>query len=421
LSKTFLAIAMAVLMIGLAACSPADNGGNVNDDGIPTDTDSSDLAVLVAGNNAFAFDLYHQLGAEDNLFCSPHSVSLALAMAYAGARAETEEAMAAALHFGLDQDELHAAFRALTEELASRGQGAQGKDGEGFRLNIVNDIWGQEDYDFLAQFLELLETDYGAELKELDFISAPEESRLTINDWISQQTEGRIEDLIAPGGIDPLTRLVLTNAIYFNAAWMFPFKVEATGDEPFYLLDGGEVSVSMMKQTEYFGYAEGDDYQVVTLPYDGGELSMLILLPEIDEFPDFESQLDAERLDAIIADLESQKVLLTMPKFEFRSSFGLKDALSAMGMADAFSGNADFSGMTGNYELFISDVIHQAFVSVDEAGTEAAAATAVIMPTSAPEPTEPIEVTIDSPFIFLIRDIETGAIVFLGRVLDPGS
>jgi len=383
------------------------------------DVAPSDLADLVNGNSAFAFDLYQALAEEDgNLFCSPYSISLALAMTYAGARGETEHQMADALHFILSQDHLHPAFNALDLELARRGESAKGKDSEGFRLNIVNAIWGQEGYKFLSEFLDALAENYGAGLRPLDFVNAPEESRVAINDWVSEQTEGRIEDLIPKGIIDALTRLVLTNAIYFNAAWSDPFEPELTGHGTFHLLDGSEVTAPMMQQTESFGYAEGEGYQAVELPYDGHELSMVILLPEAGGFETFEGSLDAERVAAIVKELAHKRVALTMPKFEFESSFSLKDTLAAMGMAVAFSGGADFSGMSGNRDLFIAEVIHKAFVSVDEAGTEAAAATAVVMRlTAAPE--KPIEVTLDRPFVFLIRDIETGSILFVGRVVNP--
>jgi len=382
---------------------------------------TSEQASLVEGNSAFAFELYQALkGEESNLFYSPYSISLALAMTYAGARNETAEQMADTLQFMLEQDRLHPAFNWLDAELASRGEGAEGKDGEGFRLNIVNAIWGQKDYEFLSDFLDVLAENYGAGLRILDFITETEKSRLTINDWVSDQTEGRIEDLIPQGAIDALTRLVLTNAIYFNAAWDHPFNGNITADGPFYLLDGGQVIVSMMKQTESFGYTEGEGYQAVELQYDGNELSMVILLPEAGQFEAFEEGLQAQQVDAIINDLHPTEVTLTMPQFEFDSGFSLKDTLAGMGMPIAFSGGADFSGMTGNRELSISDVIHKAFVAVDEAGTEAAAATAVIMKlTAVPEP--PVEVTIDRPFIFLIRDIDTGAILFVGRVMNPGA
>ena len=381
----------------------------------------TEQALLVEGNSAFAFGLYQTLkGGEGNLFYSPYSISLALAMTYAGARGETAQQMAHTLQFLPDQDKLHPAFNWLDAELAKRGEGAEGKDGEGFRLNIVNAIWGQKDYSFLSAFLDVLAENYGAGLRILDFISDTEKSRVTINEWVSAQTEGRIEDLIPPGAIDVLTRLVLTNAIYFNAAWAYPFDEDMTADGSFYLLDGRHMIVPMMKQTESFGYTEGEEYQAVELLYDNGELSMVILLPEAGEFEAFEERLQAQQVCDLISDLQSTEIALTMPQFEFDSEFSLKDALADMGMPIAFSGGADFSGMTGNPELFISDVVHKAFVAVDEAGTEAAAATAVIMKlTAVPDP--PLEVTIDRPFIFLIRDIETGAILFIGRVINPGA
>jgi len=381
--------------------------------------DQSDLAE---GNGAFAFNLYQQLKEEDgNLFFSPYSISTALAMTYAGAGDTTAEQMASALHFELPQEKLHPAFNWLESELAKRGEGAEGKDEEGFRLNVVNAIWGQKDYEFRVAFLDTLAENYGAGIRILDYINEPEQSRITINDWVSEQTEERIKDLIPPGGINSLTRLVLTNAIYFNAAWENKFFEEATKALPFYLLDGGTVSIPMMRQTESFGYAEDKSYQAVELPYDGEELSMVILLPAKGGFAEFESNLDFHQADRIIDRLNDERVKLTMPRFEFESDFSLKQALSALGMPDAFSGSADFSGMTSNKDLFIGDVIHKAFVSVDETGTEAAAATAVVMVTSAPgpKPKEPVTVTIDRPFIFLIRDIETGAILFIGRVVNP--
>lgn len=383
------------------------------------EVNESDLTMLVEENNAFAFDLYQLLRQDNNnVFFSPYSISQALAMTYAGARSDTEKQISDTLHFIMSQERLHPAFNGLDIELSKRGEGAQGKDDQGFRLNIVNAIWGQEDYRFLPEFLDVLAENYGAGLRVLDFVNAPEESRITINDWVSEQTEGRIEDLIPEGAIDALTRLVLTNAIYFNAAWQFPFNEDVTADGPFYLLDGGEVIVPMMTQTESLGYAEGDGYQAVELSYDGRELSMVILLPSEGQFETFQSAMDYQMLIDILSDLGNQQVNLTMPKFEFESEFSLKKALIAMGMPVAFSPDADFSGMTGNRDLFIDDVLHKAFVSVDEAGTEAAAATAVIMTLTA-VPAPPVEVTVERPFIFLIRDIETGAILFVGQVVNP--
>ena len=386
----------------------------------------SDMRDLVAGNSVFAFDLYQALSAEDgNLFYSPYSISLALAMTYAGARRETEQQMANTLHFILSQDRLHSAFNGLDLELGGRGEGAKGTDEEGFRLNIVNALWGQEDFEFLSEFLDLVAENYGAGMRLLDFINVPEDSRVVINDWISEQTEGRIEDLIPEGVIDELTRLVLTNAIFFNAAWLNPFEESQTKDGAFHLLDGGEVTAPMMRKTAGFGLAEGDGYQAVELPYDGGELSMVILLPDTRQFEGFEDSLDADLVRTITEGLVPTRLDLTMPKFEFASDFGLKDTLGSMGMPVAFISSfgpctaetADFSGMTGSCELFIKEVVHKAFVSVDEAGTEAAAATAVVIGIESLPPS----VTIDRPFVFLIRDIKTGAILFVGRVTDPST
>jgi serpin B len=380
----------------------------------------ADLAAVVDDNNAFAFDAYQQIKGDENLFFSPYSISLALAMTYAGTRTDTEQQMASTLHYTLPQERLHPVLNSLDIELSQRGQGAKGKDDKGFRLNIVNAIWGQQGYAFLQEFLDTLAENYGAGIRTLDFINAPEPSRIAINDWVSDQTEGRIKGLIPQGAIDAMTRLVLTNAIYFNAAWQYPFEKNATSDDNFHLLNGGEVTVPMMHETESFAYAEGNDYQAVELPYDGRELSMVILLPQPGQFTTFEKSLDVKKVNGIIDSLGYKEIALTMPKYEFTSDFSLKKTLSDMGMPVAFTDGADLSGMDGKRDLFISDVIHKAFVSVDESGTEAAAATAVIIAaTSAPMPEEIINVTVDRPFIFLIRDIQTGAILFLGHVINP--
>ncbi len=384
------------------------------------DVSTSDATDLVAGNSAFAFELYQALREEPgNLFYSPYSISLALAMTYAGARGETERQMADTLKFALSQNGLHPAFNQLDLELASRGEGAAGKDEKGFRLNIVNAIWGQEGFEFLDEFLDTLAENYGAGLRLVDYINEPEESRVIINDWVEDQTESRIKDLIPEGVINDRTRLVLANAIFFNAAWIDPFP-EGTVDAPFHLLDGGEVLVPMMsQQTSAFGYAEGDGYQVVELPYDGRELSMVIILPDSGRFEEFETSLDASVVKAVTEAVAfTFDVALTMPTFEFESDFSLSKTLADMGMPVAFvPGAADFSGMNGEGRLFIQDVVHKAFVSVDEEGTEAAAATAVIVGIESVRQT--VEVNVDRPFVFLIRDIETGTILFLGRVVDP--
>ncbi|MDO8472905.1 MAG: serpin family protein [Dehalococcoidia bacterium] len=381
-------------------------------------TSGTDQAILVQGNTAFALALYQALRSnEGNLFYSPFSVSEALAMAYAGARGTTEKQMTSTMSFNLPQDRLHSAFSALDREVASRGQDAKGKEGRGFRLHVINAIWGQKGYDFLPDFLSILSANYGAGLRELDFQGAPDESRLSINKWVSDQTEGKIEDLLKQGTLSPKTRMVLTNAIYFNAAWQNPFQELATRDGSFRLLLGGTVKVPMMAMTEALGYARGSNFDAVQLMYDGEELSMVMLVPEIGQFEAFEKSLSAKKVDDTLKGLQPQKVALTMPKFRIESDFRLGKVLSAMGMPAAFSSGADFSGMTSKPDLFISDVVHKAMVAVDEQGTEAAAATGVIVVGSPPG--APIRVTIDRPFVFLIRDNPTGTILFVGRVVDP--
>jgi serpin B len=422
--KKLLAILVVLLLLPLIACAQAAPGELLKSDKYRIRSrlvSTNERALLVEGNSAFAFELYQALkGQEGNIFYAPYSISLALAMTYAGARGETAAQMADTLHFLLDQDRLHPTFNWLDEELASRGEGARGTDGEGFRLNIINAMWGQKDYEFLTDFLDVLAVNYGAGLRILDFTTETEASRLAINRWVSDQTGGRIQDLIPPGVINELTRFVLTDAIYFNAAWEDPFNKRMTADGPFHLLDGGQISVPMMKQSEYLGYTRGEGYQAVELLYDGRDLSMVILLPETGNFEAFEEGLQANKVSDIINDLQLTGVALTMPRFEFDSAFSLNDILAEMGMPDAFSlGEADFSGITDSSPLFIWGVVHKAFVTVDEAGTEAAAATAVSGAPSAGPPESPLPVTIDRPFIFLIRDIKTGAILFVGRVLNP--
>ena len=383
-----------------------------------------DLAGLVDGNSAFSFDLFQSLKSQDgNLFYSPHSISLALAMTYAGADGQTAGQMADTLHFSLPQDRLHPAFNALDQQLASRGADVQTRAGEGFGLNIVNAVWGQQGHPFQDSFLDVLAESYGAGVRPADFSAAPEESRVAINDWVAENTENRIKDLIPQGLINPLTRMVLTNAIYFNASWVIPFNEASTRAHPFHLLDGSSIDVPMMRTAEEFGYAAGDGYQAVDLPYAGHEMSMTVIVPDRGLFREFEDSLDANLVKRTIANLGYRHVTLDLPKFEFESQFRLGETLKSMGMTDAFDVAAsNFSGMDGRSCLagdpgclYIREVVHKAFVSVDEAGTEAAAATAVLMQTES-APLNPVSVTVDRPFIFLIRDLETGAILFVGRV-----
>jgi serpin B len=437
--KVSMRIIMVVAMLSLIGCDivGSTDGGRAPGRAIASEKERvlpevprSNLSELVEGNTVFAFDLYRRLAEQqegENLFYSPYSISLALAMAYAGARGETEEQMAHALRFTLPDERLHPAFNALDQELAQRGKMPEGVDEadqqqpKGLRLNIVNAIWAQESYDFLDAFLDILAANYGAGLRVLDFARSPEESRVVINDWVSQQTEGRIENLIPQGTIGPFTRLVLTNAVYFKAAWAHPFQEQATEKGVFTLLDGSQTVVPMMRLAESLGYAEGEHYQAVELPYSGHKMSMVVILPERDRFDEFESSLDGNRVQEIVSDLTDQQVALRMPTFEFDSRFELRQALGELGMPAAFSSAADFSGMTGTTDLFLSDVLHKAFVSVDEQGTEAAAATAAVVVEGEQRPADLVTMLVDHPFILLIRDIETGTVLFVGRVLDPSA
>jgi serpin B len=376
------------------------------------------MPELVEGNTEFALDLYHVLfSQEENIFYSPYSLSLALAMTYAGARGETEQQMAQALHYTLPQAQLHPAFNALDQVLTNR---AEGEEAGTSQLHMANALWGQQGSSFLDTFLDTLAENYGSGLWATDF-GQPEEARQQINRWTSEQTEHRIEDLLPPGAVGAETELVLTNAITFKAAWMHPFALDGTHAGAFTLLDGQQVTVQMMDQNAVLGYAERPGLQAIELPFAGdttpGALSMVILLPEAGTFKHAAQGLDAGELQAILSSLEPTGIRLSMPKFRFDAGVELKSALMELGMVDAF-GDADFSGMDGTRELFIDEVYHKAFVSVDEAGIEAAASSAVAMLRKG-ESVVQQEVEIDQPFLFLVRDLESSTILFLGHVVNP--
>ncbi len=380
------------------------------------DVPATDIDAVAEGNRAFAFDLYSELRDEDgNLFMSPYSISVALAMTYAGAEGNTETQMRDVMHF-IDEARLHPALNATDLALMSRGDEASGSDDGPFRLNVVNATWGQTGYTFLPSYLDVLGENYGAPMYLLDFSSDPEGSRMVINDWVEERTENRIQELIPMGVITPITTLVLTNAIYFNAAWNQPFEESNTDDGAFTRLDGNTVTVPMMFQDEEHRYAEGEGYRVVELAYDEPDLAMVLVLPDEGRFDEIEAGLNETTYQTIMSELSDYRVAVTMPKFEYESAFGLNDALMALGMTDAFSGAADFSGMDGTHTLFIQSVLHKAFIAVNEAGTEAAAATAVVVGrVSAPEPAE---IALDRPFLYFIVDRPTGELLFLGRVLE---
>jgi len=374
------------------------------------------MKALAEGNTGFALELYGKLRAVDgNLFLSPYSISSALAMTYAGARGETASQMATALELTLPQDELNVAFADLQGQLhAVQEKGT-------IQLNVANSLWPQAGYSFLKSYLSLAQKYYGVTITPLDYRSDKEAARRAINAWVEEKTKNRIRDLIQRGMLTSSTRLVLANAIYFKGNWSSAFKKEATKDAPFYRTAGEPVQAPMMMQKEQFGYADRADLQVLELPYAGGELSMLILLPKkADGLADLEKQLTVENLKHWTNDLQKQEVEVFLPRFKMTSRFDLGSTLSAMGMVDAFiAGKADFSGMDGKAGwLSIGIVVHKAFVDVNEEGTEAAAATGVGMRMAAVRARIPV-LRADHPFFFLIRHNATGSILFMGRVLNP--
>lgn len=365
--------------------------------------------------NAFGVDLYGQLAErQGNLFYSPFSISTALAMTYSGARGETAREMAEVLKFDFEDEAVHAGFRELLGMLDAN------KEKDGYELAVANALWGQKGYGFLQEFLDLIKSSYGGGLQEVDFVGNTEAARQTINRWVEGKTQEKIRELIARGVLDSLTRLVLTNAVYFKGDWQSQFKAEMTGEGRFRLGGGAAVDAEMMNQTSVFNYAEGPELQVLEMPYRGGKVSMVIFLPrDVDGLGAFEKTLSEGLIDGWLSKLVRRRVAVSMPKFETTLSFGLGDVLQAMGMRDAFTAAADFSGMNGRRELFISAVLHKAFVAVDEKGTEAAAATAVVMSLSSAPMEPPVRFVADHPFFFMIRDMRSGAVLFMGRLVNP--
>lgn len=382
------------------------------------------LQTLAEDTSKFAAAFYQQIRQKKgNIIFSPFSISLALSMTLAGAESTTEEAMMEALQYSLAEEQVHPTFNGLLLAIeASEQEKPEESEGSEFQLNIANSIWGQSGYPFKSSFLDILARHYGAGMYQVDFLANPEEAREQINQWIEEETEEKIQDLIPPGAINELTRLVLANAIYFNGSWRYPFDADATKPAPFTTLEGSEVTVEMMDLSgENLPYTSGDGYQAVQLPYLSPDFAMTVFVPDAGAYEAFESTLDGSKIKSLTAELKSQPVNLKMPKFDFETSTNAKAPLSELGMAQAFqSDRADFNGITEAENLYISDVLHKATITVDEEGTEAAAATVVIMRAeSAPEPEEPISLVIDRPFLFMIQHKPTGSILFMGRVVQP--
>jgi len=367
---------------------------------------------LTGGSLAFGVDLYRELaGKQKNFAMSPLSLADALAMTYAGAGGATARQMARTLHFEGTAAWVARGFGALDQELAAINQ-------HGVRLDVADSLWGQRGLAFRRPYLDLLARYFGAGIELVDYESAPEAARVAINAWVGRHTHDKITELLARGVIDKVTRLVLANAVYLKADWLVPFDRSHTHDGPFFTSGGRRVTASLMTKTDTLAYARGDGYRAVELPYRGKRLEMVIVMPDRGTLGRFEHGLGERPLDRALARLTPARLELTLPKFTFSSRFALAAALRRLGMKQAFSDQADFSEMTKAVSLKLKEVVHQAYVKVDETGTEAAAATGVIAgPTAVQGP--PLKLTIDHPFVFLIRDRLTGAPLFLGRVVDP--
>ncbi|HHD77828.1 MAG TPA: serpin family protein [Campylobacteraceae bacterium] len=378
------------------------------------DADDTTLRQLAQNNNAFAFDLFTKLKEDggENLFFSPLSISEALAMTYAGAKGETKSQMKQVLHFSMDDTALHNSFNALDLHLNYTDAN--------YTFTVADSLWAQKDFNLSQSYLDTLKINYGADVKLVDYKKHTEDARVAINSWVEEQTHARIKDLIPKGSLTPLTRFVLTNAVYFKAKWMDPFEKDLTHKANFFLEnDDVGLQTDFMQQTLYAAYAESDDYQALELLYRGERSSMLILLPREGKLSQTEENLSAI-YPALNAELAYERVHLELPKFEFTTDpYFLKKHFKALGMQVPFSDDADFSGMTGK-PLMISEIIHKAYIKVDEESTEAAAATAVIGVGGAAGPQDPpVEMIVNRPFLFFIKDQKSDQILFMGVVKRP--
>lgn len=380
--------------------------------------------TMAEGSAAFSADLLGQLGGDDNLIFSPLSIREALAMTYRGAEGDTAAQIADVMAYRGSAEEVGRFFAKLNARLVEAASGEAGPGGaEPSELQIVNRLWGQEKYGFLDRFLASLKDDFGAGLQETDFAADPEACRRMINEWVEKETRGKVVELLKPDHVDRATALVLTNAVYFKAAWQTPFSKRATKTEPFHG-SGGGTPVPLMRRTGRHGYFADESMQAISIPYRGGDLAMDVFLPRSrDGLADLRDRLTPSELRAWFARLDSEtaQVDLQLPRFEIDFHVSMKKALAAMGMTIPFSPGADFSGMTGQRDLFVSEVVHGAFIAVDETGTEAAAATAVIMKRGG-LPRKPEAVfRADHPFVYVIRHRETGTVLFMGQLVNPGA
>jgi serpin B len=419
----------------LSACSPQPAQTNNNMENPPFNSETPEPIIelqpttaaaqeVINGNNQFALDLYQRYQSrEGNIFFSPYSISTAFAMSYEGARQNTADQIRQTLHFPLDRSTLQTGSLALYSQL--------NQPNKPYQLSTANALWAEETYPFSQEYLDAAKEFYRGEIRNLDFVNNAENSRQIINDWVEQKTNDKIKDLIPANSLDSLTRLVITNAVYFKGDWIKQFDPELTRPEKFNITSTESTEVEMMRATkeeDTFNYAESEDLQIIELPYSGNDLSLLIMLPkntdESNNLAALEKNFTIEQLNNWKDNLQNKRVFLYLPKFKLETSYELAQDLIDLGMPEAFSTEADFSGMTGFKDLNISAVIHKAFVEVNEQGTEAAAATAIIQRAgSAYNPDAPVIPTFraDHPFLFIIQQTENGNILFMGRVNNPAS
>jgi len=369
---------------------------------------------VVSANNQFALDLYSRLKNDDgNIFFSPYSISTALAMTYEGARGKTANEMQSVFHFPTDGSLRKSSFAAIHNQL--------NKPDAKYKLNIANALWAQNNYKFLNDYLTTLQQYYAGKATNVDFKNSTEEARQTINKWVESKTNNKIKDLFPQGSLNDMTRLVLTNAIYFKGTWIKQFEKSQTKDDDFRVSSADTIKAPMMRRTDKnakFNYAEDDNTQILEMPYEGDKLSMMVLLPKNDNLSSLESSLSLEKINDWRNKLREQRVDVFMPKFTFDTKYFMNETLAKMGMPTAFTYGADLSGMDGTQNLFIQTVIHQAFVDVNEEGTEAAAGSGVSIGIKSIAPQTTI-FRADHPFIFVIQDKDNGNILFLGRVVNP--
>ena len=367
-------------------------------------------------NNQFMMKMYNILAndkKQDNIFFSPFSISSALAMTFAGSDGNTEVEMANALEFSANTELFHKDFSRVTNKINEIGK--KGK----VKLNIANSLWLQDGYTFKDKFINIGKKYYSAEIENLNFAES-ERSRQIINKWVEGKTNNKIKNLIPKGILDALTRLVLTNAVYFKGEWKEQFKKRVTKDNVFYTFKNKEVIVKMMYNKAHYGYFENDKFQLLEMSYKGDDVSMFVLLPNDKKgLSAIEKTIDMKLIDSAISKIEKKEVRVSFPKFKINLSYELSKLMESLGMVDAFSKRADFSKMTGTKELYISAIIHKTFIEVDEKGTEAAAATAVVMRMKSAPPKPSPEFKADHPFFYFIRENSTGTILFTGRMNDP--